>query len=97
MYASINASSLSAVILICVGGLMFVSNEGFFDIFAYGFKQLGTTMFGKKANANNKFYEYKEEKKVQRETKPKIFLSVLVAGGIFLIAMIVLRIIEFTL
>lgn len=97
LYASINGSSLSAIILLGLGGLMFVSYEGFFDIFSYGFKQLGMAMFGKKANENNNFAEYKEQSRTKKENKPKLFLSSLAVGIIFLIVMIVLRIIELTL
>lgn len=97
MYAAINGTSLSAVILLGIGGLMFVGSEGFFDVFAYGFKQLGTAMFGKKANEQNSFPDYKEQKRTIRENKPKFFISILFSGLIFLIAMIVVRIIELTL
>lgn len=94
MYAAINASSLSAVILLSLGGLMWVSSEGFFDIFSYGFRQLFGAMFSKKANQDNDYSAYMEDKRIKRKAQPKIFLSVLVSGLILLIVMIVLRIVE---
>lgn len=93
MYSAINGSSISAVILLGLGGLMFVANEGFFDIFSYGFKQVGSSLFGKKPNENNDFAGYKEQGKIKRESKPKIFISILISGIVFLVTMIVLRVI----
>ena len=97
MYSAINGASLSAVILLCLGGLMWVASEGFFDIFAYGFKQVGSFMFSKKPNENNNFSNYKEQNRVKRENKPKVFLPILLVGLLFLIVMIILRIIEVTM
>lgn len=93
---AVDAITFSAILLLGIGGLMFVAYEGFFDIFAFGFKQMFTSMFAKKANANNDFAGYKEDKRISREESPKIFLSVLVAGLLFLILMIALRIVLFT-
>ena len=94
---AVDGVTLAMVILFGVGGLMFVGYEGFFDIFAYGFKQMGDALFRKKANEHNDFAAYKEDKTTQRTERPKLFLSFLVSGTLFLIAMIVLRIILFTL
>ena len=91
--AAVNGLTYATIILLCFGGLMFVANEGFFDMIAYGFKQVGSSMFGKKGNENNDFIGYKEQARTKREAKPKIYLSVLVAGCVFLIAMIVIRIV----
>ena len=93
----IDGATLSSVILLGLGGLMFVANEGFFDIFSYGFKQLGTAMFRKKANDENDFPNYKEQKRTKREETPKYFLSALAVGVIFLIVMIALRISALTM
>ena len=94
---ALDGVTVAAVLLLGFGGLMFVGHEGFFDIFAYGFKQMGTAMFGKKANANNDFPGYKEDKRIKREEGPKIFLSFLAVGGVFLLALIILKIVFFTL
>ena len=66
-------------------------------IAAEGFKQLGTAMFRKKANDENDFPNYKEQKRTKREETPKYFLSALVVGVIFLIVMIALRISALTM
>lgn len=91
-YDATNGVSLAAIVLLSMGGLMYVTDEGFFDVFAYGFKQLGSSMFGKKANANNDFAGYKQEKKTKRDSRSRIYISVLAAGVIFLILMIAFRI-----
>lgn len=97
MYSAVDAVSCSAIILLGIGGLMYVANEGFFDIFSYGFKQMFSSMFAKKANENNDFAAYKDGLTAQREMKAKIYLSVLASGAIFLIAMIVVRIVAATI
>lgn len=89
----INASSFSALILLGVGGLSFVSYEGFFDVFAYGFKQTFSSIFGKKGNEYNDFAGYKEQNRVKREKKPKYFITMLISGTIFLLLWVILRII----
>lgn len=84
--------SLSAVILLASGGLMFVTNEGLFDSFAYGFKQVGKSLFGKKGNEENDFVGYKTNKQEMRSSKPKIFVPVLLVGCLFLVVFIIVRI-----
>lgn len=96
IYTAVNAASISAIVLICVGGLVYVSNEGFFDFFSFGVKQVGSSIFGKKGNENNDFAVYKEQSRTKRENRPKLYLSMLAVGVLFLIAMIVLRIVAFS-
>mgnify|MGYP003295167500 CR=1 FL=1 len=92
LYAAINGTSIAAIVLLSIGGLMFVGNEGFFDFASYGFKQVGSSMFGKKGNEKNDFVGYKQEAKENRKNKAKLFIPILVSGAVFLIAMIVLRV-----
>lgn len=87
-----NATSVTAIILVCVGLLMWINREGFFDFAAFGFKQFGSMLFRKEANEFNDFAKYKEYKFEVRKHNPKYFLPVIVAGLIFGIAFIVLRI-----
>ena len=97
IFGAAEGSTIAAIILLGIGGLAFVSYEGFFDIFVYGFKQLGSSMFSKKPNENNDFPGYKEAKRTKRTESPKLFLSILIAGALFLIIMIILRIVMFTM
>lgn len=84
---------LSAAILISACGLIYVTREGFFDIFAYGFKQLGSMIFSKKANANNDFPGYKEEKRIFRQNKTRYYLFIGLVGLVFVTAFIIIKII----
>ena len=93
IYWAIDGTSYAAVALISVAGLIWVAREGFFDIFSYGFRQLATTMFNKKANGYNDFRAYKEYKVETREKRSKYFISVAIVGCLFLIATIILHII----
>lgn len=81
---------ITGIILGCAAGLMAVAREGFFDIFAYGFKQLGGAMFAKKAHQNDDYPGYREAKKTKRASSPKIFISVLIIGAAFLFAALII-------
>ncbi len=87
-----NGTSLVGIFLICACGLIYVSREGFFDIFGYGFKQLGTMIFGRKPNAYNDFPGYKEQKRVYRVKSSKYFVIIGIVGLLFVTAFIILRI-----
>lgn len=76
---------IAGIILVCVGALMGVARDGFFDIFAYGFKQMGSALFSKKAHAYNDYPGYREDKKNKRASSPKLFISVLIVSALFLL------------
>ncbi len=81
-----DSTIIVGIILVSIGGLMAVGREGFFDIFAYGFKQIGGALFSKNPRAYNDFPGYREDKKTQRKASPKLFISVLIIGAAFLLA-----------
>jgi len=89
----IDGTGYASIILISSAGLIWVVREGFFDIFTYGFRQLGATLFSKKPNEYNDFAGYKEVKFSKREKRSKYFISVAIVGALFLIATIILYII----
>ena len=90
---ALDGTGFAAILLIATAGLIWIAREGFFDIFTYGFRQLGSTMFGKKANEFNDFASYKEMKFSRREKRSKYFISVAIVGALFLIATIILSLI----
>ena len=90
---ALDGTGFAAIILLASAGLIWVAREGFFDIFSYGFRQLGSTMFGKKANEFNDFAGYKEYKQTSREKRSKYYISVAIVGALFLIVTIILSII----
>ena len=90
--AACNASILAAVSLIGLASLILLTRFGAFDTFAYGFAQLGTAMFGRQPKKYNDMVEYKQIKAEQRKDKSNYFISFFIAGGLFLIATLVLEI-----
>ncbi len=92
LHSALNGVSIAGIALVGIGGLMWVAGEGTFDSMSYGFKQMFTSAFNKKANKYNDFYAYKEDKRIKRETAPKVFLSFFAAASLFILAIIVLEI-----
>ena len=90
---ALDGVGFGAIILFSLGGLIWITREGFFDIFSYGFRQLGSTMFSKKPNEYNDFSAYKEFKYDIRKNRSKYYLSMFTVGALFLIATIVMFII----
>ena len=93
LVGAIDGTGITGLILICVGLLIYISREGFFDILSYGFKQFGSMLFARKANQNNDFASYKNERNVERQSKSKYYLFVMLTGLIFETAFLVLEII----
>lgn len=77
MKAFCDAFFVSGVLLTCIGGLVFVSNGGVFDMLAYGVRTFFTAF---KRNVTDRkykdFYEYREAKK----GKKRSFAFLLVVG-----------------
>ncbi len=90
-YAALNGASFAAVILISFGGLSYVAREGFFDFASYGFKQLGTMIFGKNPNAYNDYAGYKEYKNERRKAVSHFYIPFLIVGGLFLLAYLFIK------
>lgn len=67
---------VSGLLITGLGGLVWVSTTGFFDIFSYGFKSL-LVLFSplRKPHEHEKFYEYKLAKDAKRG-KPLYFLLI---------------------
>lgn len=78
-----------AIILLSIGGLMFVSSCGFFDFLSYGVKQFGSLLFGRKPNNYNDYPGYRQYKADVRKKSPSYFGVVLIIGAIFFIATII--------
>lgn len=89
---AIDGTGYAAIILISSSLLIFIAREGFFDIFAYGFKQLGSQMFGRKPNEYHDYSSYKNYVNTKRETKSRYYIAIAIVGCLFLIATIILSI-----
>ena len=90
---AMDGTAFASILLISSAILIWVSREGFFDIFSYGFRQFSSSVFSKKPNQFNDFSSYKEYKYEIREKRSKYYLSMALVGALFLIATLVLYII----
>ena len=90
-----NAAALSTAILLLCGLLAWMAHFGVFDIFAFGFKQLGSMLFAKNPIRDGSYVDYKAEKTEKRSNSSYGFVAVVAAGLLFSIALIVLDILYF--
>lgn len=95
--AGCNASILSTIVLVSSGILVWLSRMGAFDTFAYGFKQLGSSIFGKNPTKYNNMVEYKQAKIEKRADKTNFYLFIILAGFIFGVVTVILEIIYHTI
>ena len=91
LYGALNGTAFAGVIMLSFGGLAFVSKEGFFDFASYGFRQLGTMIFGRVPNTYNDYPSYKDFKESKRKKQPNFYVSALIIGALFLIAYLILK------
>ncbi len=82
--------SVTAMLYISFGILMWVSTTGFFDIFGYAFRKGAHAIIpGMGLDKSNKsYYDYKQDKMDKRNTKP--MYSTLIIGVLFLIVSAIL-------
>ena len=91
--AAVNGTTIAFVVLFACGILAFVARSGMFDSLSYGFNQMFSSMFAKKANKYNDFNAYKEDKITKRSSSPSVYIVIILASLLFAIAMLVLYII----
>ena len=81
MKAFCDAFFAAGVLLACVGGLVFVSNGGVFDMLAYGVRTFFTAFRRNVTDRKYKdFYEYREAKKSSKRS----FSFLLIVGIVFI-------------
>lgn len=90
LLAFCNAFSVSGILLICIGLLVFVSNHGAFDMIAYGTQYVLGLMIRKPDKSKYRDYYDYTEKKHQNKTR---FGYILAVGGAYLFVGIVLTVI----
>ena len=91
--AAVDAAAISAVSILCIGLLLWMSHLGAFDTFAFGFKQLGSMIFAKEPRRDGQYQDYRKEKIEKRTKSSYNFVAVILAGLLLLIAVIILEII----
>ena len=90
---AVDACSVAGVALLGGGLMVVITRLGAFDTFSFGFKQLLTSMFNKDPNAYNSLADYKLQKYDERKTKKATYLMLFLAGGVYLLAVVILEII----
>lgn len=91
--SALNGVSIAAVVLVALGGLMWVQSQGAFDTISYGFRQMFSSFFSKTPNKYNDMYSYKQAKIEKRDSSPKTFFAILFAAAVFALAIIALEIV----
>ena len=96
----VDACFYSSIVMIGVALLSFITNKGFFDIFAYNGLKIKYYFNPKAKKEENPFfgtYEYTKSKTSKRDNNKYVFLSYLVVGILYLIPTIILYIIYKTM
>lgn len=91
--SAVNAVSYAAIALVASAVLYWVYEQGAFDIFAYGVKQVFSSAFSKNPNKYNDYPAYKADKAAIRAKSAHGYVSILFASIPFVVAIIVLEII----
>ena len=90
---AIDAAAVAGMFVVLSGLLSFMGFLGVFDMVAFGFKQLGSTMFAKNPRRDGTYQDYKQVKADKRADSSYYFVPIIVAGMLYLIAFLVLEII----
>lgn len=93
---AVDAATVACFVILSIGLLMLAIHHGAFDMFVFGFKQLGSAIFAKNANKDNDFYEYRDAKTEKRNNSSYNYLAIVCAGLILLIAVVILEIVYHT-
>ena len=91
--AAVDGAAVATFIILFLGLLFWMAHLGAFDMFSFGFKQLGSMLFAKDARRDGTFQEYKENKAAKRDNSSYNFVMVIFAGLLLSISIIVLEII----
>ena len=94
--AAVDGAAVATFIILFLGLLFWMTHLGAFDMFSFGFKQLGSMLFAKDARRDGPYVEYREQKKEKRQNSSYYFVFVIIAGLLLGIALIVLEIIYHT-
>lgn len=94
---AIDGTGVAGAVLFSAFVLIWLSRNGAFDTMSYGFNQMFSSMFGRKANKYNDFADYKDQKNTKREIASLYYFSFLFVAILYLIAFSILEIIFHTL
>ena len=86
---AVDGAAVATVSILFLGLLFLMAHLGAFDTFAFGFKQLGSMLFAKDARRNELSISFLKK----RNNSSYLFVSVIFAGLILAVALLVLEII----
>ena len=78
--AAVDGATIGSIVILVLSLLMWLSHMGTFDIFSFGFKQMGSMMFAKDARRDGHFADYRADKATKRSNSAYVFVSVIFAG-----------------
>lgn len=82
--------SMTAMLYVCFGCLLWVSTTGFFDIFSYALRKGAHAIIpGMGFDNLGSYYDYKQDKAAQRNTKPEYSTLFIGLGFLALSALLV--------
>ena len=90
---AIDAAAVAGMFVLLSGLLALMGYLGVFDMVAFGFKQLGSTLFAKDPRRDGSYADYKQVKVEKRKDSSYYFMPIILAGILYLIAFVVLEII----
>ena len=90
---AVDGAAVAGMFVVLSGLLSLMGFLGVFDMFAFGFKQLGSTLFAKNPRRDGSYADYKQAKIEKRDDSSYYFVPIILAGIIYLIAFVVLEII----
>lgn len=93
LIAAVDGAAVGAISVLFLGLLFWMHHLGAFDTFVFGFKQLGTMIFSKDPRKEGTYAEYREKKAEIRSNSSYNFISIIFAGLLLCIALLVLDII----
>ena len=84
--------TVPGAILVAIGGLLWVANDGFFDMISYGLKNGLHSLFPVYKLERKTFYDYKVEKMKKRDKG--VYVAFLLTGLAFLAVAVILLIVD---
>lgn len=89
-----DAFLIPGVIILMVGLLVWVGNEGTFDMLAYGFSRAKNSFIPSPKYKDEKFYDYKMRR---AEKRIKGYSFLFISGGIYMIPAVIFNILYYTI
>lgn len=91
--SAVDGLGMAAMVVLLFGLLAWMAHLGAFDTIAFGFKQVGSMLFARNARRDGNYADYRSEKAEKRTSSAYSFISIIAAGVLLSIALLVLYIV----